>query len=253
MADVSTLTNLIVLGRVGADLAAGRLWQNAAKTTPAVIATDPVRVATSPVGTPVDLTAPADGNRPVLGQDVSGLWYVQTDGTDALAATVAAAGAIGTGDYHVWAWLYLTGGTSGNCALFGSDNQSNPNGLIIHDGTLQPRTGTISGPGSISTGAWNLFQTWRVSGTVSLRLNNGSVTTGSESSVTVSSLKLFANYFGGAEAPSGSRAASWGHRSSFTAGDDTVVYDAGASGSSGGAAVGSLFWWNEFGRPVCHF
>lgn len=63
--------------------AAGGLWQDAAKTVPAVVATDPVRVAVG-VYAGVEWTAPSDSARPTLVDDGGGKWLLSFDGVDDL-------------------------------------------------------------------------------------------------------------------------------------------------------------------------
>ncbi|HUR52945.1 MAG TPA: hypothetical protein VMZ71_02355 [Gemmataceae bacterium] len=59
--------------------AAGALWQNAAKTVPAVADADPVRVA---VCGATEYTAPSDAARPLLFAEAGGKWSLKFDGTD---------------------------------------------------------------------------------------------------------------------------------------------------------------------------
>lgn len=62
-------------------LAAGMLWQNTAKTTPATADGDPVRVAVCPY-TGVEFTAQSDAARPLLYDEGGGKWSLSYDGVD---------------------------------------------------------------------------------------------------------------------------------------------------------------------------
>jgi hypothetical protein len=101
---------------------AGLLWQDAAKTVPAVADGDPVRVAVCPF-TAVEFTAPSDATRPTL-QNSGSSWWLEFDGVDDYLAagdimTGATAGYIVTriqapgGDGStegMWVWVASGGG-----------------------------------------------------------------------------------------------------------------------------------------------
>jgi len=60
----------------------GKLWQDAAGTTPAVAADDPVGRIDDYSGNGINLTQSTAGFRPLLKQDGNSNWYIQTDGSD---------------------------------------------------------------------------------------------------------------------------------------------------------------------------
>jgi len=78
----------------------GLLWQNTAKTVPAEVDGDPVRVAVCPY-TGVEFAAPSDAARPLLYDEGSGKWSLSFDGVDDylsagdLSASVATQGCVG--------------------------------------------------------------------------------------------------------------------------------------------------------------
>lgn len=212
--DPSQLSDLVTLNRVGADRAAGRLWQNAAKTTAATVANDPVRVETSPVATPVDWAAAADDQRPTLKQD-GGVWYIETAGDDGL-------GTVGNLSWaapmHAWIWSWMPAGTVNQLyALYGPDSAPP---LIHYFGSGTPpdyrnpqfyggqRT-TVNAPDA----QWFLIQIWREAGaTATLHWavggTEGSVSSSSESAFTLAVMRK-----GGTPAFPGTRVAQWGLRS----------------------------------------
>jgi hypothetical protein len=73
-------SNLVFAGYVANYRAAGKLWQDAAKTIPAVADGDPVRVMVDP-NTGQEAVAPSDPARPLLWQDVNN-WSLSFDGID---------------------------------------------------------------------------------------------------------------------------------------------------------------------------
>jgi len=58
------------------------MWQNTARTTPAIAVDDPVRVIDDLSGNDNHLVAPSDAARPLIKQTGGGLWYLQFDGTN---------------------------------------------------------------------------------------------------------------------------------------------------------------------------
>jgi hypothetical protein len=106
----------------------GLLWQNTAKTIPAVADTDPVRVATCP-WTGVDYTAPSDAARPLLWDLGSGKWGLKGDGVDDILATTVLA--VTTG-YTVS--LGIASVQSGNNFVFNNGSEANGFGYWIQGG-----------------------------------------------------------------------------------------------------------------------
>lgn len=90
--------------------ATGNLWQNAAKTTPAVADGDLVRVATVAPG--VDWTAPADANRPTLKNTAGSRWALRFGNTHTLASPTGTAGSGSTGLTVCWRGTAPPGGTA---------------------------------------------------------------------------------------------------------------------------------------------
>lgn len=75
----------------------GKLWQDSAKTVPAVADEDPVRVAVC--GT-VDYAAPSDAARPLLFDEGEGKWSLSFDGVDdEMTGTVAWPGGVAVGSH----------------------------------------------------------------------------------------------------------------------------------------------------------
>lgn len=80
----------------------GRLWQDVAKTTPAVAVNDPVAVVEDYSGNVNNLSQDTATARPLLKQDGSGNWYLQFDGTDDFLVT-SSIDFTGTDKMTVWA------------------------------------------------------------------------------------------------------------------------------------------------------
>lgn len=85
-ADIPGLLSAVV---VSVSRAAGLLFQDAAKTTPATAQNDPVRVATCPY-TATDWVAPSDAARPLLQTDGTHWWALHDGSNDGLLGPVAA-------------------------------------------------------------------------------------------------------------------------------------------------------------------
>lgn len=75
------LSGLVATVSPALSRSSGRLWQNTAKTVPAVADGDPVRVAVCPF-TSVEFTAPTDSARPLLWDEGGGKWSFWMDGID---------------------------------------------------------------------------------------------------------------------------------------------------------------------------
>lgn len=73
--------SLFAAPNIAAARSAGLLWQDAAKTVPAVADGDPVYVVRCPF-TAVEFAAPAVGQRPLLKSGGGSLWHLLFDGTD---------------------------------------------------------------------------------------------------------------------------------------------------------------------------
>ena len=91
----------------------GLLWQDTGKTVPALVATDPIRVATCP-WTGVDYTAPSDAARPLLYDEGGGKWSAAFDGVD---DRTTASGGPTSATARVSGWAVRTG-ASGNVSPF---------------------------------------------------------------------------------------------------------------------------------------
>jgi hypothetical protein len=79
-----SLTNIYAAATIGRCKRDGLLWQDTAKTVPAVAHNDPVRVVTAPIngGGAVDFVAPSSGARPLLKNAFGNVWYLLFDGID---------------------------------------------------------------------------------------------------------------------------------------------------------------------------
>lgn len=125
--------------------AAGALWQNAAKTVPAVAASDPVRVVDC--GS-LDYVAPSDAARPLLANPAGSSWALDFNGTSHTMSGLV------TASQEFWVWCEATFDTvagtvrrlfdSTDRALFGATNTGPAwqlfAGTLISSGT--PAAGT---------------------------------------------------------------------------------------------------------------
>lgn len=139
------LSGLFAFPMIAAARSAGKLWQDAGKTTPATAAGDPVRVVVCPF-TAVEFTAPADANRAVLGNSGAAWWLVM----DGAATEYAFSG-------PAPAPLSL------HAAVRGSSYTSNSNGNVITGPTNSQRLnfdaqlrGAKEGVAAWNSGATNL-------------------------------------------------------------------------------------------------
>lgn len=78
--DLGDLPGVVATVDVAVSRSRGKLWQDAAKTVPAVADGDPVRVAVCPY-TATEFTAPNDDARPTLTGEGGGKWSLAFDGS----------------------------------------------------------------------------------------------------------------------------------------------------------------------------
>lgn len=135
------LPGLVVTLDVTRSRAAGLLWQDAAKTVPAVADGDPVRVAVCPY-TAVELTAPGDSARPLLWDEFDGVhWALSFDGVD---DTLAASGlSITGGRWCAWAGQLQDAGSFPMLVSF-DDNASTELRGLGSTGRPQQTAATLS-------------------------------------------------------------------------------------------------------------
>lgn len=129
--------------------AAGKLYQNSGKTTPAASDGDPVRVATSPYPDATDWPAPTDAAAPLLYALGGGKWGLLFDGADdrlsggnLSALFTGGAGTVGVRfrvDSVAVNFEYASTGNADTYALFTSDGRSYPGQLRA--ARLQSRPG----------------------------------------------------------------------------------------------------------------
>lgn len=171
--DPSTLSNLILLARIGADRAAGRLWQDGGATVPAVAHNDLVRIAQMQYG--VSLDAPADSNRMTLTLDAGGIWSLAT-GADADNYYLGAPSGLpfGTGDFHAWAWAYWATVPAGFANIVSLSTDSTGDWVMyLNNGNFEvfEAAGTLMAGSGPSNATWALFQFWRSAGAAFAQIN----------------------------------------------------------------------------------
>lgn len=165
---------------VAALRAAGSLWQNPGKTTPAVAAADPVRVGVAASG--VEWSAASDAASPAL-TNSGQKWWIQGDGVNDLFTYTGTLGVVDSAGYALglvaatpnWA------GGSQNFTLRLRDN-STGNLFVVYTQTTGALTvsvndSTVTAQAGINTSWFTLL--YRRSGTgYSLSVNGGAPITG---------------------------------------------------------------------------
>lgn len=149
------LTGLAATLLPAESLAGGLLWQNTAKTVPAVADGDPVRVAVCPY-TAVEFTAPSDAARPLLWEEGGGLWSLAFDGIDDRLSRAAIL-PTGTGLTLI---SRATADWTGSRVLVGQRWNDEGTSLLLSGGVMQFRASNVSSsffvaaPGTPAGGEW---------------------------------------------------------------------------------------------------
>lgn len=137
--DPSGVTGLVRGLFVAPAITAGKLWQDTGKTTAADADEEPVRVAEPMYGLSGDMTAPADGNRPLLNSEGSGRWTIYGTAAE---------------DRHL---LFASSYTpAGACSFFGAFSHNTVTGDYCH---LAGNVGAQS-----STVGWHWTDEFRITG-----------------------------------------------------------------------------------------
>lgn len=189
-------------------LAAGGLWQNAAKTTPCAADGDPCRVAVCP-DTAGEYAAPSDGARGLLWDEGAGAWSLALDGVSNYYATPAATdGCVAWG----FAWLNSTALESGFWIVVSPLNGLEF-GLFASDSGYRNVSLMMGGAGAsvgfdsaavLAADAWNVLVVSYQGGGVSTPGNYRAWLNGVEQTVVASGM-----FGGGAVGTLGSRGGSY--------------------------------------------